>query len=223
MGMSETGSARNQDGTARGRAPRTSVADWIGDESMSSREETVPLVTRLSPQAGANAQPERQLRTLVRAFWTSQARNRVLLRVVGIAAVILATAFGQVRLNAWNRPFYDAIERRDVSAFMQELLVFGVIVSALLVLNVAQLWLHQTIRLTLRAWLTRDLIGIWLKEKRAFRITRIGDIGANPDQRIHQDGQHLTDLSTDLGLGLFQANLIRLSFIGVLWGLSRDG
>ena len=106
--------------------------------------------------------------------------------------------------------------------FLQELLVFGLIVSTLLVLNVAQGWLHQTIRLTLRAWLTHDLIGNWLQDKRAFRITRIGDIGANPDQRIHQDGQHLTDLSTDLGVGLFQASLLLLSFIGVLWGLSRD-
>jgi ABC-type uncharacterized transport system fused permease/ATPase subunit len=128
----------------------------------------------------------------------------------------------QVRPNAWNRPFYDAIARRDVATFLQELLVFGLIVSTLLVLNVAQGWLHQTIRLTLRTWLTHDLIGNWLHDKRAFRITRIGDIGANPDQRIHQDGQHLTDLSTDLGVGLFQASLLLLSFIGVLWGLSRE-
>src|SRR5204862_3304215 len=133
----------------------------------SSSEESVPIATRQSTQAGANPKSERQFRTLVRAFWSSEARNRILLLVFGIAAVILATAFGQVRLNAWNRPFYDAIERRDVPTFMQELLVFGLIVSALLVLNVAQTWLHQTIRLTLRAWLTRDLIGDWLQDKRA--------------------------------------------------------
>jgi putative ATP-binding cassette transporter len=126
-----------------------------------------------------------------------------------------------VRLNAWNRPFYDAIERRDVSSFLEQLLVFGTIVAALLVLNVTQTWLHQTIRLAFRAWLTRDLIGNWLQDKREFRITRSGDIGANPDQRIHQDGQHLTDLSTDLGVGLFQSSLLLVSFVGVLWVLSR--
>ena len=109
-----------------------------------------------------------------------------------------------------------------MTTFLHQLLVFGLIVSTLLVFNVAQAWLHQTVRLILRAWLTHDLIGNWLQDKRALRITRIGDIGANPDQRIHQDGQHLTDLSTDLGVGLFQASLLLLSFIGVLWGLSRD-
>jgi putative ATP-binding cassette transporter len=76
------------------------------------------------------------------------------------------------------------------------------------------------IKLTLRAWITEDLIAEWLQRKREFRVTQIGDIGANPDQRIHQDGQHLTDLSTDLGVGLFQSSLLLASFIGVLWGLS---
>jgi putative ATP-binding cassette transporter len=189
---------------------------------MSSTEESVPIRARQPAPASANRKPDRQFQTLVKAFWNGEARNGILLLAAGIATVILGTAFGQVRLNAWNRPFYDAIARRDVPTFLQELLVFGLIVSALLILNVAQGWLHQTIRLRLRAWLTRDLIGNWLQNKRAFRITRIGDIGANPDQRIHQDGQHLTDLSTDLGIGLFQSSLLLLSFVGVLWGLSRD-
>src|SRR5258708_5562723 len=116
---------------------------------MSSSEESIPIPTRPSPPA-AKRSSDRQFRTLVYAFWTSDARNRILLLVLGIAAVILATAFGQVRLNAWNRPFYDAIERRDVATFFQQLLVFGIIVAALLVLNVAQTWLHQTIRLAFR-------------------------------------------------------------------------
>ena len=46
-------------------------------------------------------------------------------------------------------------------------------------------------------------------------------IGVNPDQRMHEDTRHLTELSTDLGIGLLQATLLLVSFIGVLWGLSR--
>ena len=61
----------------------------------------------------------------------------------------------------------------------------------------------------------------WLTRKRAARITRAGEIGVNPDQRLHEDAQHLTELSTDLGIGLFQSTLLLVSFIGVLWGLSR--
>ena len=44
----------------------------------------------------------------------------------------------QVRLNAWNQPFYDAVERRDLDGFFHELGVFAVLACILLVLNVAQ-------------------------------------------------------------------------------------
>jgi putative ATP-binding cassette transporter len=60
-----------------------------------------------------------------------------------------------------------------------------------------------------------------MTQKRAARISRAGAIGINPDQRIHEDVHHLTDLTTDLGLGLLQASLLLASFIGVLWILSR--
>ena len=39
-------------------------------------------------------------------------------------------------------------------------------------------------------------------------------------QRIHEDARRLTELSTDLGVGLLQASLLLLSFLGVLWTVS---
>jgi len=169
----------------------------------------------------ARRNSDRQFGAFIRALWSGEYRIRILLLALGIAAVICATALGQVRLNAWNQPFYDAVARKDVTAFLDQLLVFGMIVLVLLVLNVAQGWLQQMIKLKLREWLTRDLIAQWLEDKRALRITRIGDMGANPDQRIHQDGQHLTELSADLGIGLFQSSLLLATFVGVLWVLSN--
>ena len=61
-----------------------------------------------------------------------------------------------------------------------------------------------------------------LDTRRAFRLTYAGEIGANPDQRIHEDARHLTELSTDLGIGLLQSSLLLGSFIGVLWMLSGN-
>jgi putative ATP-binding cassette transporter len=45
-----------------------------------------------------------------------------------------ATAAAQVRLNAWNGPFSEAIAQKNVSALLHELLVFAAIASGLLVL-----------------------------------------------------------------------------------------
>jgi len=41
-------------------------------------------------------------------------------------------------------------------------------------------------------------------------------------KRIHEDARRLTDLSTELGIGLLQSTLLLLSFIGVLWILSDN-
>jgi putative ATP-binding cassette transporter len=136
--------------------------------------------------------------------------------------VVGATAYGQIRLNAWNKPFYDALARKNFDGFVEQLSVFLVIAAGLLSLNVAQTWLNQMIKLKLREGLLADLLNEWLKPRRAFRLAEEGEIGVNPDQRIDQDAQHLTELSTDLGIGLLQASLLLISFVGVLWLLSAN-
>jgi putative ATP-binding cassette transporter len=191
-------------------------------DKMSSRTETRTIGDHRTAAVASPPAARGRLVSLIAAAWKSESRTALLLLTVGVAVVVALTALGQIRLNAWNKPFYDAIARRDFDAFLNQLSIFVLIVAILLALNVSQSWLHQMIKLKLRGWLTRDLIGQWLQQKRAFRITRIADIGANPDQRIHQDGQHLTDLSADLAIGLFQSSLLLVSFVGVLWVLS-DG
>ena len=52
---------------------------------------------------------------------------------------------GQIVLNRWNEPFYDAIERRDLAAFFHQLMVFAAIAGVLLLFNVSQPWLNQMI------------------------------------------------------------------------------
>ncbi|MGY2997115.1 ABC-type uncharacterized transport system fused permease/ATPase subunit [Mesorhizobium sp. URHB0026] len=136
---------------------------------------------------------------------------------VGIMAVIVATSIGQVLLNRWNQPFYDALARRDMAAFLHQLMIFAMIAGGLLVLNIGQTWLNQMIRLKLREALALDLID---QSARAFRLANAGAIGVNPDQRMQQDAAHLSDLSTDLGVGLLQSFILLVSFVGVLWQLS---
>jgi vitamin B12/bleomycin/antimicrobial peptide transport system ATP-binding/permease protein len=162
-----------------------------------------------------------QLKTIWEAFYASRQRTSLLWLGAGLVAVVGATAFGQIRLNAWNQPFYDALFRKDLPALGYQLLVFAGIASFLLVLNVAQTWLNLTAKVNLREGLTRDLFAQWLTPDRAFLLAGSGEIGVNPDQRIHEDARHLAELSIDLGVGLLQATLLLASFITVLWALSE--
>jgi vitamin B12/bleomycin/antimicrobial peptide transport system ATP-binding/permease protein len=163
-----------------------------------------------------------QMLMMFRAFLGSPQRTKLLLLGVAIVVVIGATAFGQVRLNAWNQPFYNALTRKDLGEFLDQLMVFSVIAGCLLVLNVAQAWLNQTTKVKLREWLVCDLFDEWLEPMRAFHLINTGEMGTNPDQRIHEDARHLTELTTDLGVGLLQSSLLLGSFIGVLWILSQN-
>ena len=162
-----------------------------------------------------------EIMRMASAFWASRQRNKLLMLAAALVAVVGATAYEQIRLNAWNQPFYNALTRKDMSAFIEQLGVFAELAGILLVLNVAQMWLNQTSKVVLREGLVHDLLNEWLAPLRAFRLSNSGGMGANPDQRLHADAQHLTDLTTDLGIGLLQSTLLLLSFIGVLWVLSR--
>lgn len=144
-------------------------------------------------------------------------RGIMTLFAVGLVAVVGVTAYAQILLNAWREPFYDALTRKDLDGFLTQLGVFFSLAAFLLVLNVGQLWLNQTLKLTLRRALVADLQVEWLRPLRALRLTHEGDIGENPDQRIQNDAQSLAELTTGLAVGLLQASLLVVSFIGVLW------
>lgn len=161
-----------------------------------------------------------QVMTLARALAGSPRRRQIALLALGIVLVLCANAAGQVRLNVWQRDFYEAIEQKNMSGFLAQLLAFVVIAGGLLSLGVAQNWLRAMVKVRLREWLTFDLLDQWLTRRRIYLLEYAGEIGVNPDQRIQQDAQHLTDLTTSLLTGLLQATLLLVSFIGVLWVLS---
>jgi len=124
--------------------------------------------------------------------------------LAALVAVVGASAYAQVLLNAWNQPFYNALSRKDVSAFIAQLGVFAEIAAVLLVLNIAQAWLNSKSKLVLRrGWLrTSPSSGSRRCARAPFAGRRDRE---NPDQRIHEDARHLTELSTDLGIGLLQS------------------
>lgn len=164
----------------------------------------------------------RQLGMATDSFWKSSVRNRIFAFASALVVVILATAYCTVLLNQWNAPFYNALERRDLPAFLLELRNFAMIAGALLVLNVVQAWLNQMTALYMREGLSRDVVDQWLNGVRAYRLSVSSPLGVNPDQRLHEDARKLAEMTTSLSIGLFNATILLVSFIGVLWSLSSD-
>jgi vitamin B12/bleomycin/antimicrobial peptide transport system ATP-binding/permease protein len=163
-----------------------------------------------------------QIRELLHPLLRSKARIRICWLAGGIVAVLVANAVGQIRLNEWQGQFYDALEARDLAVFFDQTLIFLAIVGVLLALVVSQTWLAEMLKIKLRDWLTSDMVERWMAPSHAYRLASAGEIGINPDQRLHEDVRKLTELTTELGIGLLQALMLLVSFVGVLWILSAE-
>src|ERR1700688_4883219 len=133
-----------------------------------------------NPEERANSGLVPQLGMMMRALWAAPVRNTLFCLSGALFLVIAVTAYGQIRLNNWNQPFYDALSRRDFAQFLVQLGVFGLIAGTLLVLNVAQRWLGETLKLRLRQGLGRDLIQNWMQPGRAFPLSPSGPPGVKP-------------------------------------------
>jgi vitamin B12/bleomycin/antimicrobial peptide transport system ATP-binding/permease protein len=164
----------------------------------------------------------RQLSLMIQAISSSPVGRKIVVLLVAIVVVVVATAYGQIRLNSWNKPFYDALSRRDFRDFLFELGVFFVIAGCILALNVLQRWLGEMLQVRLREGLVRSLLRDWMLPRRAFWLANTGTMGVNPDQRIHEDARKLCELSGSLGVGLFQASILFGTFAGILWRLSSN-
>src|SRR6185312_12532616 len=92
----------------------------------------------------------RQMRMMTGAIFHSRVGKTLVVLVCATILVVAATSYGQIRLNGWNKPFYDALSRRDLQEFLFQLGVFFLIAGLLLILNVGQRWLVETLELKLR-------------------------------------------------------------------------
>src|SRR5450759_261021 len=130
-----------------------------------------------------------QLGMIVRALLASSVGKTLILLIGIISVIVIATAYGQISLNRWNKPFFDALSRRDFREFLVQLGVFFIIAGLVLILNVAQRWFVEILKLKLREGLVHDLLRGWMLPRRAFWLAHAGAMGVNPDQRMHEDAR----------------------------------
>lgn len=201
-----------------GKTAAACPLDDSGCESAGGRAEAAEFQPPAAAYEGKSVAAE--CAAMLRALWRSDRRLRIARLAAGIALVLAGNMIGQIRLNEWNGSFFDALQQRDLGGLGHQLLIFLGIVGLLLGLVVGQTWMQEMLKVRLREWLTHHLLDEWLVAGRAYRLGFAGQLGVNPDQRIEEDTRKLTELSASLSVGLFQATLLLVSFISILWALS---
>jgi putative ATP-binding cassette transporter len=157
---------------------------------------------------------------LAAPFFTSEERWAAWLITGGLIALTLLQIGIAIRLNIWNRDFFNSLENRDWDAFLYQMGLFALLASATMGVAVYQTYVKQLLQLRWRRWLTATLVDRWLAEGRYYQLGFIAAGIDNPDQRISENTKHTTEQAVEFALGIFDKAITLGSFIGILWMVS---
>ena len=154
-------------------------------------------------------------------YFQSEDKWRARSLLAACVGLNLGMVYMMVLFNDWNRVFYDALQNRDAEVFWHQLGVFCILATCYIVVAVYKFYLTQLLELGWRTWMTRDYLQRWLSHHVFYRLELQAQNGTdNPDQRIQEDVQQFTADTVSLSLGMLDASVTLLSFVGILWALS---
>ncbi|GAC1036317.1 ABC transporter ATP-binding protein/permease [Pseudomonas sp. No.117] len=159
--------------------------------------------------------------TLITPYWRSEEKGKAWLLLCVVIALSLAGVGLSVALNTWYRYFYDALQNRDLAAFIRLMLYFCGLAASAILLAVYRLYLTQALTINWRRWLTEKHFGLWLSERNYYHLEREGGAD-NPDQRLTEDIRDFAETTLSLGLGFIRTVVSLVSFSVILFGISGD-
>jgi putative ATP-binding cassette transporter len=165
---------------------------------------------------------------LTRPYFQSEEKWKARGLLLAIVLLNLAAVYMLVLLNDWNRVFYDAVQEKNQPVFWEQLGRFTYLAFAFIIIAVYRFYLTQLLEIRWRAWMTGHYLQRWLANKAFYQmeLARYAPSGAqpatpdNPDQRIQEDLNLFTTYTISLSMGLLNAVVTLLSFVGILWSLS---
>jgi putative ATP-binding cassette transporter len=134
-----------------------------------------------------------------------------------ILAITLVNLFVQYRINVWNRNLFDALERRDSHEVFTQALIFLPLTVANVSLAVMAIYTRMSTQQRWRRWLNARVLDRWITSGRYYQLGFVSGDHANPEHRIAEDLRVSVDAPVDFAIGLLNAALSAVTFIGVLW------
>lgn len=162
----------------------------------------------------------RQAWDLAWPYWNSEEKWTARGLLLAVIALNLVTVGLNVRLNAWNNDFYDALQQYNWPEFWRQFVIFGIIAFSLIVVAVYSLYLRQILHIRWRRWLTDRFLRNWLENQAYYRMQLDHAATDNPDQRISDDLDRFATITLALSLGLLSSFVTLASFVTILWTLS---
>jgi len=163
------------------------------------------------------------------------ARERRIAAAMVVFLVLLnqAEVGALLRLNFFNRDWFNAIQSRDAAAFWQQLLfVFTPWAFGYVTMLVVEFFTQSMLVIRWRRWLTDHFVSRWLATHNHYRISLVAGQTDNPDQRIAEDVYRFINGGSDgssQAFGIYDFSILLISTVStlvsfaiLLWDLSRS-
>ena len=148
--------------------------------------------------------------------------------LLAIVLLNLAVVYMAVQFNDWNGVFYDALQNKNEKVFWEQLVRFSYLAFGSIIIAVYKFYLTQLLEIRWRKWMTAHYLTRWLTNQTFYKLELLRFSSTsnqtgnpdNPDQRISEDVNQFTTSTVSLCMGLLNAVVTLVSFVGILWGLS---
>ena len=223
----------------------TDYAEYLPPESLPLTVAVFSILVYAVAQSGTVGQIMQIADRYFNADETSRARvwpfrpYTALERRIAVALVVFLVLINQtqvgiiVRLNFFNRDWFNAIQSRDAATFWHQLLfVFTPYAFVYVATTVIEFFMQSMLVIRWRRWLTDHFVSRWLAYHNHYRISLVASQTDNPDQRIAEDVFRFINGGSDgsnTAYGIYDFSILLIStvfslvsFSIVLWSLSKS-
>jgi len=152
-----------------------------------------------------------------RGFWGRSGDPKAWLLTGALIAILFIQLFVQYRVNVWNRDVFNALEQKDSSAVLTQVLIYLPLLCASVITAVAGVYCRMTTQRLWRQWVTNHALDRWWSKGHYYHLNLLKGEHENPEYRIGEDTRIATDAPIDFAFGITSAFLSAATFIVVLW------
>ena len=165
----------------------------------------------------AHSSRSRRFLRLSLGFWSGATRAQAWLLTAAILFFLIANLGAALAVNRWNKFFFDALEQKDTQTVVLGLGYILVLATFSAAFSVGLLQSRMRLQVRWRQWLAGTLIARWLANRHFYQLAIIHTEADNPEARIAEDARISIELLVDMSLGILNALLAAVSFVGILW------
>lgn len=172
----------------------------------------------MTEHASAPREPVfRPFLALASGFWRGETAFLAWTLSIGVLSLLIAQIGVTVGLNAWNRVFFDALERKDVDALWRALVWLPALIAAAGISLSALVVVRMLFQARWRQWMTNRMAGWWIADQRYYRLSFVAHDQTAPEYRIADDVRLSIEPLAEFALGLIGATITAATFAAILW------